>query len=318
MKAIVHTKYGSPDHLHLQEVQKPTPKSDEVLIKVKAASINAWDYDVVIGSSFIIRLVSGALFSPKIKVLGCDVAGVVEEVGNEVKILRPGDEVFGDLSGEHWGGFGEYTCAKEEEVAIKSPKMSFVEAAATPQAALLALQGLRKHGEIKAEDKVLINGAGGGVGPFAIQLARMSGAEITGVDRSEKLDFMKLEGADHVIDFKEEDFTSSEKSYDVILDNEVTRTSREYKRVLSDKGEVIMLGGHKLLRVFVNALFGGKKVNLLALKPLKKDLEYLTQLFNEGKIKPIVDQVFPLEKTPEAFRHFGSGLAKGKVVITQE
>ena len=315
MKAMVYTKYGSPDNLSLQEVNKPIPKPNEVLIKVKAASINAWDHGLLIGDSFIVRLSGRALRKPKIQILGCDVTGVIETVGSDIKNLKVGDEVFGDLSGGKWGGFSEYTCAKEEELILKPPSMTFEEAAAFPQAGLLAYQGLRKFGELNAS-KILINGAGGGVGPIAIQIAKQSGAEVTGVDRKEKLDFMKDLGADYVIDFEEEDFTLARKKYDLILDNEVSHGVRAFKRSLTKSGMAIMLGGHNIPLVFRNALFGGKRIRILALEPNVDDLNALSSLYIENKAKPIIDSCYPLEQLPQAMHHYGSGLAKGKVVIT--
>ena len=199
MKAMVLTKYGSPDFLQLQEVDKPTPKDNEVLVKVFATSINSWDWEILIAKPFINRLLAGLLKPTKIKILGCDIAGCVEAVGKEVKQFKPGDEVFGDLSGCGWGGFAEYVCASENALALKPANMTFEQAAAVPQAGLLALQGLRDKGQIQAGQKVLINGAGGGVGTFAVQMAKSFGAEVTGVDSTEKLEIMRSLGADHVL-----------------------------------------------------------------------------------------------------------------------
>ena len=211
MRAVVWTRYGPPEVLKLQEVGRPAPKDDEVLVRVHAASINSWDVELMDG---VAQITFGGRTRPPHKILGCDISGTVESVGGKVKDLKPGDEVFGDISGSGWGGFAEYVCAKEKVLAPKSASMSHEEAAATPQAALLALQGLRK-GRIKEGQKVLINGAGGGVGTFAIQIARSFGAEVTGVDSGEKLDAMVSIGADHVIDYTKEDFTREGQAYDL-------------------------------------------------------------------------------------------------------
>ena len=217
MKAIVCTKYGSPDVLQLKEVAKPIPEDNEVLVEVHAASVNDWDWGLLRGKPFLNRLLFG-LLKPKIKILGSDIAGRVEAVGRNVKQFQPGDEVFGDISGCGWGGFAEYVCARENALALKPASMTFEEAAAVPQAAVLALQGLRDKGQIQPGQKVLINGAGGGVGTFAVQIAKSFGAEVTGVDSTRKLDMVRSIGADHVIDYTQEDFTQSGQRYDLILD----------------------------------------------------------------------------------------------------
>ena len=217
MKAIVYHKYSPPDVLELNEVEKPTPKDDEVLIKIHAASVNSWDWDLLRGKPFVNRLLFG-LLKPKINILGVDIAGQVEAVGRNVKRFEPGDEVFGDISGCGFGAFAEYVCARENVLALKSTSMTFQEAAAVPQAAVLALQGLRDKGQIQKGQKVLINGAGGGAGSFAVQIAKSFGAEVTGVDSTGKLDMMRSIGADQVIDYTQEDFTKNGQVYDLILD----------------------------------------------------------------------------------------------------
>ena len=218
MKAIVYTKYGPPDVLELKEVAKPTPKDNEVLIKVHAASVNDWDWALLRGVPFVNRLTTGILKPIKIKILGSDIAGRVEAVGKNAKQFQAGDEVFGDLSGLAWGGFAEYVCAPENRLILKPASMSFEQAAAIPQAAVLALQGLRDKRQVQPGQKVLINGAGGGAGSFAIQIAKSFGVEVTGVDSTTKLDMMRSLGADHVIDYKQEDFTKNGQRYDLILD----------------------------------------------------------------------------------------------------
>ncbi len=234
MRAVVFTRYGSPDVLELKEIPKPAPADDEVLIRVHAASLNDWDCGALRGADLVNRLIFG-LFRPKKQILGSDVAGRVEAVGGNVRRFRPGDDVFGDLS-RRWGGFAEYVCAPEEMLAPKAPGMTFVEAAAIPQAGLLALQGLAKMGPIQPGQTLLINGAGGGVGTFAIQIAKRDGAEVTAVDAPGKLDLLRSLGADHVIDYTREDFTRSGRRYDLILDVKTTRSVADCARALSPEG----------------------------------------------------------------------------------
>jgi NADPH:quinone reductase-like Zn-dependent oxidoreductase len=243
MKAIVFTQYGPPDGLALKDVPKPTPKDDELLIRIHASSINSWDWEVLNGIPFINRLMFG-LFRPKTtkQILGADIAGVVEAVGQNVSRFRPGDEVFGDLW-DQFGGFAEYACAPETALELKPEKLTFEEAAAVPQAGVLALQGLRKRGELKRGQKVLINGAGGGVGTFAIQLAKLSGTDVTGVDAAHKLDVVRSVGADHVIDFTQEDFTKTGERYDLIVDCQNFRSMFDIKRALTHNGVYAMVGG---------------------------------------------------------------------------
>ena len=319
MKAIVYRKYGSPDELKLEEVEKPTPMENEVLIKVYASSINSWDWDLLTGT-FQGRI--GAFRKPRTSILGCDIAGTVEEIGSKVEQFKPGDVVFGDMSGfrtRDWGGLAEYACAREDVLALKSDKMTFEQAAAMPQAGVLALQGLYDVGSIKSGQKVLINGAGGGGGTFAIQIAKSVGAEVTGVDSTVKLPALRSLGCDHVIDYTKEDFTRNGEQYDLILDVMTTRSVFDYKRVLAPKGIYVTVGGttgrlllFALLRPLVT---GDKKMKLLGHKPTRKDLDLLTTLFNEGKIKPVIDRSYPLSEAAEAFRYFGEGKFIGKIVI---
>ncbi len=320
MKAIVCTKYGSPDVLQLKEVEKPTPKDNEVLVKVHAASVNDWDWGLLRGKPFMNRLLFG-LLKPKNTIFGCDIAGRVEAVGRNAKQFQPGDEVFGDLSGGGFGGFAEYVCARENALVMKPASMTFEEVAAVPQAAVLALTGLRYKGQIKPEQKVLINGAGGGMGTFAIQIAKSFGAEVTGVDSTRKLDLMRSIGADHVIDYTKEDFTKNGQCYDLILDNVVSRSIFDIKRVLSPKGIYVMVGGSMarffqimFLGLWISML-GSKKIGILAHKP-NKDLAFIIELFEAGKVAPVIDRCYPLKEVAEALRYFGKGHAKGKIVIT--
>jgi NADPH:quinone reductase-like Zn-dependent oxidoreductase len=320
MKAIVFTKYGAPDVLELKEIDKPIPKGDEVLIKVYAVSINDWDLGLLQGD-LINRLING-LFKPKIKILGSDIAGRIEAVGKNVKKFQPGDEVYGDLSGS-WGGFAEYVCGRENALALKPVSMSFEEAAAIPQAAMLAIQGLRDKGQIHSGQKLLINGAGGGVGTFAVQIAKLSEVEITGVDSSLKLDMLRSMGYDHVIDYTQEDFTKNGKCYDLILDVKTNRSIFNCARALSLNGIYVTVGG-SMVRLFQALLIGPwirmiskKKICIVALKS-NKDLDYMNELFESGKVKPVIDGPYKLDEVPKAFRHFGEGAHKGKVVITVE
>jgi NADPH:quinone reductase-like Zn-dependent oxidoreductase len=319
MKAIVYTKYGTPDVLVLKEIDRPVPKEDEVLIKVYAVSVNDWDFGLLQGADLINRLLNGIL-KPKIQVLGSDIAGRIEAVGNNVRKFQPGDEVYGDLSGS-WGGFAEYVCARENALALKPARMSFEEAAAIPQAAMLALQGLRDKGQIHSGQKLLINGAGGGVGTFAVQIAKLYDVDVTGVDSSGKLDMMSSMGFDHVIDYRQEDFTRSGKSYDLILDVKTNRSIFDYSRVLSRNGIYVTVGGSlvRLLQAFFLrpwiSMISKKKICIVALKP-NKDLDYMNELFEAGKIKPVIDGPFRLDEVPEALRLFGEGAHKGKVVIS--
>ena len=323
MKAVVYTKYGSPDVLQLKEVEKPIPKDDEVLIKVHAASINSWDWDMLTGRPLEYRLLSGLLKPTKTKILGCDIAGRIEAVGRNIKQFHPGNDVFGDLCEGFWGGFAEYVCARESELTLKPAGMTYEEAAATPQAGLLALQGLCDKREIKPGQRILINGSGGGVGTFAIQMAKSFGAEVTGVDSTGKLDMMSSLGADHVIDYTQEDFTKNGKCYDLILDVKTDRTIFDYRRALSSNGIYVTVGGSTariLQLVFLGSLIsmiGSKKLTLIMHKP-NKDLNSICELFESGKIKPVIDRCFPLSETADAFQYYGEGYFKGKVVITVE
>ncbi len=319
MKAIVYAKYGTPDVLELKEVEKPVPGDDEVLIRVHAVSINDWDYGLLDGTPFINRMFFG-LFKPKNTILGSDVAGCIEAVGKDVKRLRPGDEVYGDLTGR-WGGFAEYVCAPERALALKPAGMTFAEAAAIPQAAMLAVQGLRMMGKIQAGQKLLINGAGGGVGTFAVQIAKLDGVEVTGVDSSGKLDMMLSMGFDHVIDYEQEDFTRNGQHYDLILDAKTNRSVFSYVRSLSPNGIYVTVGGSMprliqcLLLGPLVSLLAGKRIRIVNLK-VNKDLAYMNELFEAGKVKPVMDGSYRLSEVPEAMRYFGEAGHKGKVVIS--
>jgi NADPH:quinone reductase-like Zn-dependent oxidoreductase len=319
MKAIVHTGYGPPEVLQLKEVEKPTPKDDEVLIKVLAASVNDGDHSVVSGKPFLVRLIPGGPLKPKFKIPGGDVAGRIEAVGRDVKQFQPGDEVFGDLGGCGFGAFAEYVCAPENALALKPASTTFEEAAAVSQAALVALQGLRDKGQIQPGQKVLINGASGGVGAFAVQIAKSFGAEVTGVCSTGNLDLVRSIGADQVIDYTQEDFTKSGQRYDLIFDNVANRSISDYRRALSPKGNYVAVAfsaAALILGPFIS-MIGSKKVGALIHSPDAKDLVDIQELLEAGKVVPVIDRRYPLSEVAEAFRYMGEG-PQGKVVITVE
>jgi NADPH:quinone reductase-like Zn-dependent oxidoreductase len=323
MKAIVYTEYGSPDVLRFTEVAKPTPKDDEVLVRVHAAAVNKADCYNLSGTPFIMRLMRGGLRKPKDPILGADVAGRVEAVGSKVTQFKPGDEVYGDLSGCGLGGFAEYVCAKESALAPKPARLSFEEAAAVPMSAVTALQGLRK-GSIQAGQKVLINGASGGVGTFAVQIAKSFEAEVTVVCSTRNVEMVRSIGADHVMDYTEQDFTQSGQRYDLILAANGYHPIAAYQRALNPGGTYVMSGG-SMAQIFEAMLLGPlksmtskKKMGSLMAHPSQKDLVFLTPLLEAGKVIPVIDRCYPLSEVPQAMRYLGEGHAKGKVVITVE
>jgi len=324
MKAIVFTKYGPPDGLDLKEVPKPTPKDDELLIRVHASTINSWDWEFLNGKPFINRLMFGLLRpKPAKQILGADIAGTVEAVGKKITRFQPGEEVFGDLW-SNWGGFAEYACAQETALEPKPANATFEKAAAVPQAGVLALQGLRKAAQLQPGQKVLINGAGGGVGTFAVQLAKLSGAEVTGVDALHKLNVVRSVGADHVIDYTQEDFTKTGERYDLIIDCQNFRSMFDIKRALRPGGTYAMVGG-SIPRVYQLWFLSfcapltreSRKLRLVAEGP-NKGLADLKELLDAGKLVPIIDRTYQLSEVPEAFRYFGEGRHKGKIVIAME
>ncbi len=318
MKAIRCAKYGSPDVLRLKEVAKPTPKDDEVLIQVRAASINARDWRLMRANPFFIRLMFGFL-RPKSQVLGTDLAGRVESVGRNVKQFQIRDEVFGCLFGDNRSTFAEYVCAKENEIILKPANLSFEQAAAVPLAALTALQGLQDKGNIQPGQKVLIQGASGGVGTFAVQIAKAFGAEVTAVCSARNLDMVRSIGADHVIDYTREDFTHNGQTYDVILDMVPGKSSfARYQSSLKPNG--LYLAGAGGLEAFAQmawtALAGGKKVMAGVAPDRVEDLVFLKELLESGKLKPVIDRCYPLEQAAEAHRYADTGHKRGSVVIT--
>ncbi len=318
MKAFVYTKYGSPDVLQLQDVEKPTPKDDEVLIKVQAVSINAYDWHFLSADIFLVRLAGGVL-RPKNPILGADIAGRVEAVGSTVKQFQPGDEVFGDIGG---GGLAEYVCARENLLVRKPASMAFEEAAAVPMAAITALQGLRDEGQIQPGQKVVVNGASGGVGTFAVQIAKAFGAEVTAVCSTRNLDTARSIGADHVIDYTKEDFTKGQQRYDLIFAANGYHPISAYKRALTPKGIYVMAGG-KVPQLFQALIMGrwmsrtgGQKLGALTARIKQSDLVIIKEFLESGKVRPVIDRRYPFSQVPEAFRYFGEGHARGKVVIT--
>lgn len=318
MKAIVYTKYGSPDVLQLKDVEKPAPQDHEVLIKIHTASVNAYDWHALTADIFLIRLMGGGLLKPKQTRLGADIAGRVEAVGGNIKKFRPGDEVFGSIG---HGGFAEYACAPETRLALKPENLSFEEAAAVPMAALTALQGLRDEGQIHSGQKVLINGASGGVGTFAVQIAKSFGAEVTAVCSSRNLDQAYAIGADQVIDYTRQDFTQNGQQYDLIFAANGYHPLSHYKRALTSKGIYVMAGG-SMAQIFQAMLLGsrmskpgGRKMGGVSAKIDQKDLVILKDLIEAGKIKPVIDRRYPLSEAAEALRYLGEGHAHGKVVI---
>ncbi len=320
MKAVVMERYGTPDVLELRDVAKPTPKADEVLVRVHAASVNDWDWGLLQGKPFVNRMVNG-LFTPKVQIIGGDIAGRVEAVGGDVKAFEPGDEVYGDLCMSGFGAFAEYACAPEAGLAHKPASMTFEQAAAIPQAGMLAVQGLIDVGRIQSGQKLLLNGAGGGVGTFALQMAKLCEAEVTVVDKPGKLEMLRAMGADHVIDYLKEDFTKDGKCYDLILDVKTNRSPLAYARALSPNGTYATVGGNtlRLLQAFVMgpllSRVSNKHMRIAMLKP-NKDLAYMNELFEAGKLVPVIEGPYNLTDLPEAFRLFGTGDHKGKIIIT--
>jgi NADPH:quinone reductase-like Zn-dependent oxidoreductase len=321
MKAIVRRRYGPPDVLQFTEVEKPTPADNEILIKLHAASVNPLDLFHMRGVP-LIRLIPG-LRTPEHQVLGCDIAGQVEAVGGHVKQFQPGDAVFG-VTGFAGGGFAEYACAIEDKLALKPANLSFEGAAAVPIAALTALQGLRDKGRIQQGHKVLVDGASGGVGTFAIQIAKSFGAEVTAVCSTRNVDTARSLGADHVIDYTRENFTKSGQRYDLILAANAHHSIFDYRRALSRDGTYVLVGGG-LAQVFqamllgpLLALIGSNKTCFFIANINQKDLVFLKDLLETGKVVPIIDRRYPLSDVAEALRYLEEGHAQGKVVLTVE
>ncbi len=317
MKAVVYNKYGPPEVLQVQEVEKPTPKDDEVLIKIYAASVNAYDWHFLTADIFLIRFMGAGFFKPKYHRLGADVSGRIEAVGKSVTQFKPGDDVYGMIH----GGFAEYVCASEKDLVLKPSNLSYDEAAAVPMAGITALQGLRDEGKIQTGQKVLVNGASGGVGTYAVQIAKFYGAEVTAVCSTRNLDQARSIGADHVIDYTKEDFTKSGKLYDLIFAANGYHPLSTYKRALNPKGIYVMAGGTKA-QIFQSMLMGslmsekaGRKIGGVAAKRSQIDLAFLKEILEAGKVVPVIDRRYTLSETAEALRYLGEGYARGKVVI---
>jgi NADPH:quinone reductase-like Zn-dependent oxidoreductase len=321
MKAVIYNKYGSPDVLNLTEVEKPIPKDNQVLVKVHASSLNYGNIVLLKGEPFLARFAFG-LLKPKYPIPGGDIAGRVEAVGKDVKQFQPCQEVFGDLSLSGWGSFAEYVSVPENALALKPEKMTFEEAAAVPMAAVTALQGLRDKGKIQPGQKVLINGASGGVGTFAVQIAKSFGAEVTGVCSTRNLEILRSIGADHVIDYTKENFTEKEQKYDLILAVNGHHSITAYKRSLNANGTFIHVGGSgtQLFQTMTLGSWfsfsGRKKMSSLLQRQNQNDLIYMKELLEAGKVKPVIDKTFKMSEVEEAFKYFEQGHAQGKVVIT--
>ena len=315
MKAIVINAYGSPDVLELKEVAVPTIKDNEVLVRVHAASLNAGDLFALRGSPWLIRLSAG-LPRPKDYILGWDMAGRVEAVGGQVTRFKPGDEVFGACN----GSLAEYVHVAEDKLAPKPANLSYEQAAAVPTAAVAALLGLRDAGKIQPGQKVLINGASGGVGTFAVQIAAAFGAEVTGVCGTRNVDLVRSLGADHVVDYTREDFTQNGQRYDLILDNVASRSFSDLRRALSPHGKVIPNSGHAgmgyVFKSFGLSLVSREHGSMYLAVPDSRNLATLKELIEAGKVTPVIDRTYPLSETPAAFRYLVKEHARGKVVIT--
>ena len=316
MKAIVYYKYGSPDVLKLKEMEKPAPKDNEVLVKVHAASANPADWHLMRAEPFLARLENG-LLKPKTTRLGADVAGRIEAIGRNITQFQVGDDVFGSMPLSGLGSFAEYICADENAVAVKPAKLTFEQAAAVPLAAFTALQGLRDKGQIRSGQKVLVNGASGGVGTFAVQIAKSYGTKVTGVCSTRNLELVRSLGADRVIDYTREDFTQNGQQYDLIFDAVGNRSVSDLRRALTPNGICAVAGFTSLPLLFQVMVRGGKRIGLMeTAKANKKDLLILKELLEAGKVVPVIDRTYPLSETAEAIRYLETGRARGKVVIT--
>jgi len=318
MKAVLQTKYGSPDVLKFVELDKPFPKADQVLIKVHAVGLNMADWRLLTGDPFFIRLMGLG----KGKVPGSDMAGRVQAIGQEIEQFRPGDEVYGDIFSFGSGAFAEYVCVPEKAITKKPANLSFEQAAAVPMAALTALQGLRDLGKIQPGQNVLIYGASGGVGTFAVQIAKAFGAEVTAVCSTGKMDMIRSLGAGQVIDYTREDFTKNGRCYDLILAANGYRSIWKYRRALDPRGHYVMAGGsmgqifQALLLGHMLSREGGKKLAAVSAKARQEDLITVKDLIEAGKVTPVIDQCYPFAEIREALRYLGEGHARGKVVIT--
>jgi NADPH:quinone reductase-like Zn-dependent oxidoreductase len=314
MKAFIYEKYGPPERLRMAEVDRPAPNADEVLVKVLAASVNAADWHVLRGKPLFSRATLG-LLRPKHRILGGDVAGRVEAVGSRVTRFQPGDEVYANLLDHGFGGFAEYVSVPVGVLSLKPTNLSFEEAAAVPMAAVTALQGLRRHGDIQPGQKVLINGATGGVGSFAVQLAKAYGAEVTAVTSTGNLDLVRSLGADHVVDYTTTDFARSGRRYDLILDTVGNRSVPDLRRALVAGGKAAVTGFTTVARLLAVSLRGGKDVAQVSAHVTAKDLELLSELIEAGKLRPQIDRRYPFADIPAAIAYLERGHARAKVVV---
>ena len=323
MKAIVYESYGPPDVLRLDEVDEPEPKGDQVRVKIRAVSVNAPDWRLMRATPFLARAHSG-LLRPRFRILGCDISGTVEAIGPDAKQFQVGDGVFGDLARFGLGGFAEYVCPTEKALAVKPTSVSFEVAAASPMAGMTALQGLRDHGRVQPGQKVLIAGASGGVGTFAVQVAKLLGAEVTAVCSTSKIELARSLGADRVIDYTKEDFVESGDRYDVIFAINGFRRISDYRRVLAPRGVYLMAGGEwpqirqALLWGPLLSLLGHQRFGPSVMKASQKDLSFLGELLESGRIRPVIDRRYPLSGVPDAIRYVETGHATGKVIIDVE
>ena len=322
MKAYIYTEYGGPEVLQLVEVEKPTPKEDEVLVKVQAVSINIGDWYMLSGKPFLVRLMGMGVRKPKNQIIGNDVAGRVVAVGRKVKGFQPGDEVYGESG---FGAFAEYATLNENNVALKPANLTFEEAAAVPVAAATALLGVRDSGQVQPGQKVLINGASGGVGTYAVQIAKAYGTEVTAVVSTSKMDMVRSIGADHAVDYTREDFTKNGAKYDVIFGVNGHRSLSEYKQALAPDGVYVCIGG-TMKQIFESMLLGPlmslnsrqKIMNMGVANATKQELSALNELIEAGKVVPVIDRCYPITEIAEAFRYVGKGHARGKVVLSME
>lgn len=320
MKAVIFEKYGLPEKvLEIREVEKPIPKNNEVLIKIHFTAVNDYDWGLIRGKPFLLRLMFG-FFKPKYPIPGMELSGIIDAVGSNVQKMKVGDAVYGDISTYGFGSFAEYISINEKAIIKKPNEISFEEAAAIPHASLLALQALQDKGDIRHGQKILINGAAGGVGTFGLQLAKLYDCEVTGVDSGEKLEMMKSIGFDYVIDFKKVNFTENDLQYDLILDCKSNKSPFSYLKSLKSNGKYVTVGG-KLVSLFkilfwgkILSFFSSKKLQILSLRP-NEGLDYINELFKQNKIKCILDGSYSIEEIPRLIRYFGDGKHKGKIVI---
>ena len=316
MKAIVCGNYGSPLDLEIKDLEIPQPKENELLVKVKATAINDFDWSLVTGKPYLYRIMFG-LWRPKTPVPGIELSGTVHKIGSKVNRFKIGDPVYGDISKFGWGSFAEYVCVREESMVRKPEGMSYLDAAAIPHASMLAYQGLFDLGKLKKGQKLLINGAGGGMGTFALQLAKLYDSDVTGVDTGEKLEMMKSLGFDKVIDYREQSFTEAGERYHLILDAKTTRMPGDYRKALHQNGVYVTVGGEisNLFRVFIANKIGASDMQVLALKQ-NKDLSRIHQYYQENHIKPVIDGPYRFEEIPKLLERFGQASHQGKMVVT--